>query len=351
MKEDKLMEYCVVIPSIRELPLEYLEPILDDVQVVVVDDTNGTAPRHDHPNILYCSHDFQDKYLPGAAEIIPRRNPSCKAFGLYYAWKEGWDVVVLLDDDCDTSVSPNFLEEIPIGRTIEAHRYMSPSGWYNTMLQLGETDIWPRGYPYEHRNEHCRILPTTAMVQPMFNEGLWTGTADINGIDKLNGDEATKNRDIFPDYVVVDIGGKIPLSIMNVQLHRDLIPAFYQPPDWELAKFKVRRHDDVWSMYALKVLMDKKGHVATVGRPLIWHRKEGDMYREILSEHLTNLVQGYLTQVIDDAVWSIPEGSYAEMAYALGEGMQRFGRTVPGYFSHIITDYGLRVSAWANLFL
>ena len=125
------MEYCVVIPSIRELPLEYLEPILDDVQVVVVDDSNGAASRHDHPNILYCSHDFQDKYLPGAAEIIPRHNPSCKAFGLYYAWKEGWEIVILLDDDgqpVGERGEGQVVRQLPDGSVLRSGRFLGRGG-------------------------------------------------------------------------------------------------------------------------------------------------------------------------------------------------------------------------------
>lgn len=345
------MNYCVVIPSIRELPLEYLEPILDKVYVVVVDDSNGKAPRHAHPRVLYVDDAFQEDYSPAAAALVPHRNPSCKAFGLYYAWREGFDIAILLDDDVDLRVSPDFLDKVPVGKLVKANTFHSMSGWYNPMLQLGETEVWARGYPYEFRSESCEILRQAATVRPLFNEGLWTGTADINGVDKLAGHVATKDRAIDPGYVVLQVGDRLPLSIMNCQIHRDLIPAFYQPPDWPMpGGFQVRRHDDVWSMYVLKALMDRRLEVVTVGEPLAWHRKEGDMEKEILSEHYTNLVQPWLTQVVDAAARDVSADTYANMAVRLGQGMLRLSRLYVPLFAGVIGDYARRITQWATLF-
>lgn len=345
------MDYIVVMPSIRELPLEYLEP-LGDTPVVVVDDSDGVAPRHDRRNITYVDYAFQDKYLPGAAEIIPRHNPSCKDFGLYYAYREGFDVAILLDDDCDTRVTPDFLYQVPVGKTVVASPFMSPSGWFNTMLLLGETELWARGYPYEHRAEACTILHQhPQLVEPKFNEGLWTGTPDINGIDKIRiGNEGVTAKREICGRAVLREGQHLPLSIMNVQLATELIPAFYQPPDYPVGGgFRIRRHDDVWSMYVLKALMDIKGDMATVGGPLIWHRKEGDMIKEALSEHCTNLIQPHLTAIVDKAAQSVESDTYGEMALQLGQYMGFLSYSLQGAFRTVVADYAQRICRWAEV--
>jgi hypothetical protein len=340
------------MPSIRELPLAYLEP-LGDTPVIVVDDSDGKAPRHERKHITYVDYAFQDRYLPNASKIIPRHNPSCKDFGLLFAYREGYDVVILLDDDCDLRVTPDFLDQVPIHKQVMALPFHSSSGWLNTMLLLTHSDgMWARGYPYEHRHEACTISGGAQSVMPRFNEGLWCGTPDINGIDKLNGLEGVTNPDRRLAHGRVYLGRdqKLPLSIMNVQLDAKLIPAFYQPSDYHMpAGFRVRRHDDVWSMYVLKALMDIRGDVATAGAPMCWHRKEGDMVKEVLSEHYTNLIQPHLTTLIDMVKPYISPGSYGDMAWQLGSLMRDWARYVPGQFQDVLVDYGAKIQAWAEI--
>jgi hypothetical protein len=138
---------------------------------------------------------------------------------------------------------------------------------------------------------------------------------------------------------------------MNVQLSAELIPAFYQPPDYTLpGGHIIRRHDDVWSFMVLKTLMDIKGDIATVGEPIIWHRKEGDRLKEALAEHGSNLIQAYLYQTIREAAANIKPDTYANMAHAMGTGMIRANRA-PGYFAGVIDDYAIRIRRWAALFI
>lgn len=343
------MNPCVIIPSIRQPNLDYLEP-LGSTPIVVIDDSNGNIPKNLAPHITVL--DYADRRtLMGQAEwLIPEKNPACKNLGLYWAWKEGFDTLILLDDDCDCRVSPDFLEQIPIGKVVERTTIETDSPWINPLRCLGENEVWARGYPYEYRHfeEHWDY---SIDCYPLFNEGLWTGTADINGIDKLAGTPATRGRQLV-NQALVPSGKMLPLSIMNVQFHRDLVPAFYQPPDYTLpGGHRIRRHDDVWSMMFLKHLMDITGHDVTVGGPLVWHRKEGDMNQEILSEHGANLIQSHLLNTIATASAKIEDNDdleYAELAHAVGLSMQT--TQAPGCFAEIIKDYGSRVVAWAALF-
>lgn len=359
------MDFCVVMPSVREFPLAYLEPILTDdrhnVQVVVVDDSNGVAPRRPHKKILYVDHGFQDEYFyarhknkPG---LIPRGNPSCKNFGLYYALREGFEVAILLDDDCDTRITPDFLELVPIGKAVLSYTYETNSRWVNTLDNLTDTDgLFARGFPYEERAFPHGIGKSKRACVPMFNAGLWTGTPDINGIDKLKPDGTmkegiTRMRGLKHASILVPFGKNLPLSVMNVQLSTKLIPAFYQPPDFACGDFRVRRHDDVWSMMFLKGLMDLRFEAATFGAPLVWHRKEGDMFKEILAEHATNLIQRVLCNIMQMSVaFMKPTDSYADMAYVAGMEMMRLSNAfMADDFSRIIEQYAIMICQWAEV--
>jgi len=176
------MNTCIVMPSIRQPNLDYLEP-LGDTPVCVIDDSNGNISKKLASHITVLDYNDRDKMLGRKAWLIPEKNPSCKNLGLYWAWKEGFDTIILLDDDCDCRVSPNYLDEIPVNKPSTKFKVNTPNSWVNTMQCLGEDVMWARGFPYEYRHEPNTYDKEQTVVSK-FNEGLWTGTPDINGMDK-----------------------------------------------------------------------------------------------------------------------------------------------------------------------
>lgn len=370
------MNWLIVTPSVRLFRPEFFEP-LKEIDWMIVDDTDGRVDfaallQERTPKPIVATRKMMVDELGSAASLIPQHNPSCKNFGLYWAWKKGYDGVILLDDDCDLRHTPDYLARIPVGQEVEAWTYYTPSGWYNTMTQLltQQPGFFARGYPYEHRTEQLAFI-TKFKVKPLFNEGLWVGTPDINGVDKLqmmeepgyNGLQtppwavSLEQHEAVPDRVLIGKGQSLPLSIMNVQLSGQLLPAFYQPPDWNVyGGYKIRRHDDVYSMLFLKKLMDRKADVATVGDPLIHHTKEGNVYREVLSEHNTHLLQPYLEKLTTEAVTLTPScgsESYGDLAECAGQLMIALLTAdrvlVPGNFKPILLDYAQRIVDWSRL--
>jgi hypothetical protein len=186
----------------------------------------------------------------------------------------------------------------------------------------------------------------------VLNEGLWCGTPDINGIDKLHHahlERATPIDDpdrtlVYPDRIMgVPEGGRLPLSIMNVQLLAECIPAFWQPPDFALAGgWRIRRHDDVWATLVLSRVLRGGSAILTCGAPLIWHRKAGHALAETLSEHPTNLAQRYL----EEALWAGPDGDILTIA----EGLVRTRAVRGNQFQRVLQQYGYGLLGWATLF-
>lgn len=388
------MKPLVVTPSIRAFPVAYFDPIIGKADWLIIDDSGGTVSRAELggvPGVIYASDEFVLDYLGGKRPAaIPSRTPSCKNFGLYYAWREGYQTVILLDDDCDLRVSPNYLEDVPIGKEVQAALVDSRNSWVNPMLCLQkDRQLFSRGFPYEDRGMEQSFMDTTWATSPKFNEGLWVGEPDINGIDKLQMCEMDpvpiiikvltgllppdqypwyikpeNNKWAQPPYTAVTGGQLIPVSIMNVQLHRDVIPAFWQPRDYPIrgTDFKIRRHDDVWSAMFLKTAMDLKGDDMTFGQPLVWHRKAGNPIRETINEHPTNLIQIWLARVLDQTSEEMRQSynpaalmcmSYAEVAMAMATQMRwiTYHLRVPPEWGSIIRSYADGISYWANICL
>lgn len=352
----------VVSPSIAPINFKYYEAV-KNIPIVIVDDSDGKVPREKPPedffDVMYKSRENVEEYVPkDKVRLFPQHNPSCKNFGLYYAYKEGFTTAILLDDDVDTSVNPNFLEQVPIGREVYAASVVTPYLWWNPMVQLGKPEFFSRGFPYEYRKLSPTVGEQLRIVVPKFNEGLWMGVPDINGVDKLGHEpeEYAPNPDCNPPYIHTSEYVKVPISIMNIQIARELIPAFYQPPDFDVAPgWKIRRHDDVWSGLFLQYLMGKKGDYMTVGQPMAYHRKAGVIHKEILSENCTNLIQPYLVQILKKAIAEVSESSYIDMAIQLSEAATKIIEQqrikVPGTFISILAQYFNLTRSWAMMFI
>ena len=381
-------DYLVVIPSIRPVNPEYLEA-LKGFDIFIADDSDGKVDRRyitekqyerDGFKMIYLGDQaMRDRLIPrGREHLFARHCPSVKSLGLYFAWKGRYKAVIIIDDDVDTrGVSPE--DFMVIGKPMFVWAFHNESGWFNTLSLLGlpvnpNVDIYARGYPYEFRGETTNIEFSPFLKTSLFNEGLWRGTPDINGIDKLEmhrevvhdryPDDTGKPWYIDPalDYsktasVLIGQGQHLPLSIMNVQMDVSLIPAFYQPPDYQMYRsYKIRRHDDIWSCYFLKAIMDYLNLPMTAGSPILWHRKAGDPISEVLSEHHTNLIQPYITRTIDRAselllkdgrIEDIAEISEALALLAVG-GMDSYN--YPSQWHFVMQDYFTNCKEWAQLF-
>lgn len=355
------MNWLCVIPSVRTVTLEYLEH-LGDTPIVIIDDSDGNIPKTGWPSNVRVLDYADRKALLGASDdLVPRKSPSCKGVGLFLAWTEQFDGAILLDDDCDLRVTPDYLERIPVGKTVVATKGSSGE-WLNTLALLSDNEFYARGFPYDLRHEP--LQPLTDIEAPCdskFNQGMWSGTPDINGIDKIRNDHVlglseshpvTMNRTCY-DTALLRPRQFLPCSIMNVQIARELIPAFYQPPDYRLDNgWWIRRHDDVWSAMFLKMLMDVNAHAMTVGQPICWHRKAGDERREAVAEHVTNLIQPYLERVLRSAALSVADpGGYASMAVTLARSLAETTVDAPKGYRPVLQDYAARCDQWARLFL
>lgn len=363
MKIEKTSDYLAIIPSVRTFPMEYFEP-LKDIDIVIIDDTSTDRlilkPKWHNGAFTVINHNDRKKLLSEEVDkLIPYKSPSCKNVGLWLAWELGYKYAILLDDDCDLRDTPDYVNEINIGKE-SIVRVISQSSnlsveWFNPMYLIpSNPPKFSRGFPYEFREDvEGYIDAYSRKVTPKFNEGLWTGTPDINGVDKFETNSISVPYMFKPEMnVVIDPLIMVPISIMNIQLDTNLIPAFFQPPNYYMyGNFSIKRHDDVWSGMLLKNLMDHQGDNFTVGNPMVRHVKVPDPIKETCAETVTNIIQYHLEKAIYNAGAMIyPNGNYAEMAMQMAENVFSLGKVAPGKFNDVLMKYFKDVEAWAKIF-
>src|SRR5690606_26780961 len=151
-----LSDWAVVMPSIREVNLEYLAPIPEDVKIFIVDDSNGTI-EPSRPNMEVFVYDDYRRVLGEEETIIPRKSDTCRSFGFYQAWKQGYTYILPLADGgkCHDGV----LQGRPIVDQELTGKSVHPLPRFNPLALLELTTEEPtarrhysRGLPYRDRS-------------------------------------------------------------------------------------------------------------------------------------------------------------------------------------------------------
>jgi hypothetical protein len=321
-------EWVIVMPSIREINLDYLSHIPESVKILVVDDSNGRIQPNRNNMEIYTYADYKE-VLGDDEALIPRKTDTCRSFGFYMAWLQGYRYIVTLDDDCLTH--PGFLADHALLGTVLSLKAVVSNPWYNTIDNLYLKDhaeppgrYYARGYPYCYRLEPPEPQAfQSAAGRVICNMGMWLQVPDINGLDKIKGD-TPQSVGLKEEKLAISIGTNFSLCIMNVAFLAELVPAFYQlPMNVEVCNARLDRFGDIWSGYILKKLTDIRGDLITIGKPMVTHTKAGNTIREIEVEHFGNLLENYFYPLVDEAVEGLARGNYGEMYHQFAVNFNR----------------------------
>lgn len=249
------MRIAIVTPMPNQPSEKFITALLreqkrrfdDTVDVIVVDDSNGKITMPENWHVF----DYQAQRIAMGGTLYDlfeqfHHSASCKQFGMWWAWKQNYDVVIALDYDC--IVPKDF---------IGLHLLMldgAGNGWENP---LQGTHWYSRGFPY-----HLRNLPKMAHM------GLWTNELDLYGTDRVN--QGTPPREPKIRFFK-NVSGYFPLSGMNVSFKRDAIPYMLFLPNFSEGDEKFTRHDDIWGGYIFQHLTKAKGWSLSYGIPFVFH--------------------------------------------------------------------------------
>jgi len=345
----------VVIPSIRNVDPFMLDGIPNDVRVLVVEDRDHGVINIDDDRFTIMDHTAAKQYI-GANRywLIDQGSSACRSFGYYYAYREGFQYVITLDDDCYTR--PSFWPSLWFNRQSEPcwpkATLTGDARWVNT-IPLGPSRRFARGYPPDYRNGltflregrgHCDAI--------MAQMGLWSGHLDLSAADKLTCQHEWSDIHIAAvTDAVVDKGKFFPWCGMNYTFDIRLAPALMhwhsnKDPQWD-------RYDDIWAGYVAKHLLDKNNHGVIVGNPVVDHAKSGDITKEWVRERYCESISHWLYPLIDEAMTGVgPSPSYAQQVYQFANTFRHLlaKSECPPMWSHYLMHMSCVLSEWAELY-
>src|SRR2546427_3022158 len=358
----------VIIPSIRTIDARNIAAIPDEVDILVVDDSDGSI-KPTRPKMRVFTYADQRDVMGRDYDLIPHKTAACRNFAFYYVHQHtDHDVIITIDDDC--LLPPDFMAAYGQVGTTRRWPNVAVDGSYNTIRFLGVTGeggrtLYPRGFPFCLREP----APETQSVvggRLVCLMGLWQNVLDYDGIDKyLAEDYRQLHGSVSPLGPIMTVGTpamptKFSFCAMNFAFHREMLPAAYQMPmDREiLPGYPIWRFDDIWAGYVIESLVHKRadGDLIGIGSPIVTHLMEGNLVRAVHGEHIGHLMSPYFYSLIDEGVARILPGSYADMYFTLFDTLVEDWNAlakdlrIPAAYGRYFVETFERLRRWAALF-
>lgn len=220
----------------------------------------------------------QEEYLkkfPRLRDHIPYNCIERRDIGLVFAYEEGCETIITIDDD-NLRVTDDFVgAHQVIGERI-CDVVSSSTGWANVCTKLKEKHgrtFYHRGFPLEMRGIEEIWTYTEEKVRPVGNAGLWLGDPDVDALERLYWHNEPTEAVEYTGTIDLALAKNTwsPFNSQNTAVRRDALPAYFLSP-------LVGRFSDIWGSYCFKLIADHLGEYITFGEPLVKQERNPHNY-------------------------------------------------------------------------
>jgi hypothetical protein len=306
----------------------------------------------------YLSLPVQEKFLHklGRIEsIIPRDSIQRRNAAYLYAFAQGAELIISVDDDVYPGADDFIGRHFVAGASPSIPCFSSPGGWFNVCVFLNEErgiPVYIRGFPYSKRGLEGRARTAVSKRRVAVNVGLWTENPDVNAASNLEfAPRITGVSRKMPASFTLAPGTLSPFDSQNTAFIRDTMPAmFLFITGRTIGGYRVGRYDDIWMSYFLRMAADRVGDAVTFGRPVTKHvRNSHNLVRDLAEEFPAILLTEKMLDVLLPAKLKSRSysGCYLEIADILRSACSRgkpFTRQEAAYLRRIYSD----MRAWVR---
>jgi hypothetical protein len=279
--------------------------------------------------VQYLDLDDQRRALEGAPalwQLMPANHGSRKLIGNFLAYREGYETLIMLDDDNFVLENDFIGWHNAVGSDVPMDLMHTETGWYNVyeaVLEARGLPIYPRGFPWSQRSEQAP--PATRRHEArrvIVKNGLVLNDPDIDAISRLFWPvRITGIRPSFEPQLGLAPGVWCPFNNQNTALAREVVPVFFTPPS-------TGRNADIWTSYVLCRLAEHFGSVIAFGQPLVRQdRNPHDLFQDLEDE----LVNNRATDAFVELLRAVPlsAATYSEALAELLRGALERLRSCP----------------------
>lgn len=327
---------ALVVPSIREKSLvRFINEwratgLFERVDLIVMED-NPT--RTFSPSMTDVAHHlcWEDIDRQPWADIIPRRSDTVRSFAYWFVWKQGYQFLMTLDDDCYPEPGYEQLDLLHFGM-------MERTKWFNTL-----NSVRPRGTPYYNLGSRMVYV----------NHGLWTNVLDYDAPQQL----ANPIPETFThDNRIVPHGAYHSFCGMNAMWRREAIPLSYHllmgkrsvslpHIGQDLEPLPFDRFGDIWCGIIQKKICDHLGWAVSSGTPYIHHDRASNPFTNLRKEANGIEVNEWFWKKIDEIDLHGLKTA-VDCYHLIGHKVAEFGGEHEEYWIRL----GGAMRTWADLF-
>ena len=267
----KNLKKFIVCTSINKPTLAVKKfDLMKDWNLVIVGDKK-TPKNYKLINGVYLSPNKQEKIDKKLSDLIGWNCIQRRNFGILYAWKNGADVVAVVDDD--NIPYQDWGRNLLIDSEIKTNFYTTKSLAFDPISATNHNNLWHRGFPIQILNERNDKKKQKKIITPDIQADFWNGDPDIDAICRMEHHPICNFKD---RYFPIASNKISPFNSQNTFLSKKVLPHYFLFPH-------IGRMDDIWaSFYVIS-----KGYKVVYNKASVFQkRNEHDLTKDMLKEFI-----------------------------------------------------------------
>ena len=267
----KSLKKFIVCTSINKPTLAIKKfDAMQDWKLVVVGDRK-TPKNYKLKNGEYLSPLAQEKIDKKLSKLIGWNCIQRRNFGILYAWKNGADIVAVVDDD---NIPYKFWgKNLLLGKNIKLDFYNTSALAFDPISVTNHKNLWHRGFPLQILHQRKKNRKVKKIIYPDIQADFWNGDPDIDAICRM---EHQPNCNFNKKYFPFASSKVSPFNSQNTFLTKKVLPFYFLFPH-------VGRMDDIWASY----YVISKGFKVVYNKPSVFQkRNEHDLTKDMQKEFI-----------------------------------------------------------------
>ena len=294
----KKLKKFIVCTSINKPTLAVKKfDAMKDWQLVIVGDKK-TPKNYKLKNGIYLSPKKQENIDKKLSDLIGWNCIQRRNFGILYAWKNGADIVAVVDDD--NIPYKDWGKKLLIDKKTKTNFYKTNAPVFDPISVTNHKNLWHRGFPIQILDKRKDTKKQIKIIKADIQADFWNGDPDIDAICRMEHHPICKFKD---KYFPLTSNKVSPFNSQNTFISKKVLPHYFLFPH-------IGRMDDIWASYYVL----SKGFKVVYNKASVFQkRNEHDLTKDMLKEFIgyennLNLVKD-LKKNINNINSYIPERS------------------------------------------
>ena len=267
----KNLKKFIVCTSINKPTLAVKKfDLMKDWNLVIVGDKK-TPKNYKLKNGVYLSPKKQEKIDKKLSDLIGWNCIQRRNFGILYAWKNGADIVAVVDDD--NIPYKNWGKNLLINNKTKVNFYKTNALAFDPISVTNHKNLWHRGFPIQILDKRNNVKKKKKIIKPDIQADFWNGDPDIDAICRMEHHPICNFKD---KYFPLASNKVSPFNSQNTFISKKVLPHYFLFPH-------IGRMDDIWASF---YVLSKGFKVAYNKASVFQKRNEHDLTKDMLKEFI-----------------------------------------------------------------